>query len=67
MIESSPAQKDLGLLLDEKLGMSQQCALSAPKANGILGCSRRSMERGDSDTVLCSGERFKAELQDSGP
>ena len=36
-LENSSAGRDLGVLLDANLNMSQQCALTINKANSTLG------------------------------
>jgi len=51
-LESCPAEKDLGVLVNSQLNMGQQCAHVAKTANNILTCIRNSVTSRSREVIM---------------
>jgi len=51
-LESSPAERDLGLLVGSRLNRSQQCAQAAQRANCIPGCIKHRVTSRSKEVII---------------
>lgn len=65
---SSPAKRDFGLPMGEKLVMRQQCALVGQKASCVLGCITRNLASRSREVILlCSAFHLEYCIQVGDP